>query len=67
MHAAEYRSAEGMRGKAVLVVGCGNSGMEIAYDLATAGAVTSISVRSEVSMCTTVRCFISRSPCESVG
>jgi cation diffusion facilitator CzcD-associated flavoprotein CzcO len=49
MHAAEYRSAEGMRGKAVLVVGCGNSGMEIAYDLAAAGAITSITVRSEVS------------------
>lgn len=49
MHAAEYRSAEGMKGKAVLVVGSGNSGMEIAYDLAAAGAVTSIVVRSEVS------------------
>jgi cation diffusion facilitator CzcD-associated flavoprotein CzcO len=49
MHAAEYRSAEGMQGKAVLVVGSGNSGMEIAYDLAAAGAVTSIVVRSEVS------------------
>ncbi|RLN22280.1 hypothetical protein C2845_PM07G06360 [Panicum miliaceum] len=49
VQAAEYRSAEGMRGKAVLVVGCGNSGMEIAYDLASAGAVTSIAVRSEVS------------------
>jgi indole-3-pyruvate monooxygenase len=33
----------------VLVVGCGNSGMEIAYDLADAGAVTSIVVRGEVS------------------
>ena len=49
MHAVEYRSAEGMRGKAVLVVGSGNSGMEIAYDLAAAGAVTSIVVRGEVS------------------
>ena len=49
MHAAEYRSAEGMRGKAVLVVGAGNSGMEIAYDLAAAGAVTSVVVRGEVS------------------
>ncbi|RLM92860.1 putative indole-3-pyruvate monooxygenase YUCCA10 [Panicum miliaceum] len=50
VHAAEYRSAEGMRGKAVLVVGCGNSGMEIAYDLAAAGAVTSIAVRSELHL-----------------
>uniref|UniRef100_A0A0A9GYF4 indole-3-pyruvate monooxygenase n=1 Tax=Arundo donax TaxID=35708 RepID=A0A0A9GYF4_ARUDO len=47
VHAAEYRSPEGMRGKAVLVVGCGNSGMEIAYDLASAGAVTSIVVLGE--------------------
>ncbi|XP_066308710.1 probable indole-3-pyruvate monooxygenase YUCCA10 [Miscanthus floridulus] len=52
MHAAEYRSAEGMRGKAVLVVGSGNSGMEIAYDLAAAGAVTSIVVRSELHLVT---------------
>uniref|UniRef100_A0A0A8Z532 Flavin-containing monooxygenase n=1 Tax=Arundo donax TaxID=35708 RepID=A0A0A8Z532_ARUDO len=50
MHAAEYRSPEGMRGKAVLVVGCGNSGMEIAYDLADAGAVTSIVVRGELHL-----------------
>ncbi|RCV23931.1 hypothetical protein SETIT_5G044500v2 [Setaria italica] len=52
VHAAEYRSGEGMRGKAVLVVGCGNSGMEIAYDLAAAGAVTSIAVRSELHLVT---------------
>ena len=55
VHAAEYRSAEGMRGKAVLVVGCGNSGMEIAYDLAVGGAITSIAVRSEVSTYTARR------------
>ncbi|KXG32253.1 hypothetical protein SORBI_3003G128700 [Sorghum bicolor] len=52
MHAAEYRSAEGMQGKAVLVVGSGNSGMEIAYDLAAAGAITSIVVRSELHLVT---------------
>ncbi|CAO2207866.1 unnamed protein product [Urochloa humidicola] len=51
-HAAEYRSPEGMEGKAVLVVGGGNSGMEIAYDLADAGAVTSIAVRSELHLVT---------------
>ncbi|CAL4950497.1 unnamed protein product [Urochloa decumbens] len=34
VHASEYLSAEGMKGKNVLVVGCGNSGMEIALDLA---------------------------------
>ncbi|CAO2180286.1 unnamed protein product [Urochloa humidicola] len=52
MHAAEYRSPEGMKGKAVLVVGGGNSGMEIAFDLAQAGAVTSIAVRSELHLVT---------------
>ncbi|KAL6849962.1 hypothetical protein ACP4OV_020589 [Aristida adscensionis] len=52
MHASEYRSPEGMRGMAVLVVGSGNSGMEIAYDLAEAGAVTSIVVRSEFHLLT---------------
>jgi cation diffusion facilitator CzcD-associated flavoprotein CzcO len=41
-----------MMGKTVLVVGCGNSGMEIALDLAQAGAITSIVVRSEVSTVT---------------
>jgi indole-3-pyruvate monooxygenase len=49
VHASEYKTPEGMKGKSVLVVGCGNSGMEIAYDLADAGAVTSIVVRGEVS------------------
>lgn len=49
MHASEYKTPEGMQGKVVLVVGAGNSGMEIAYDLADAGAVTSIVVRGEVS------------------
>ncbi|CAO2192945.1 unnamed protein product [Urochloa humidicola] len=52
MHAAEYRSPEGMEGKAVLVVGGGNSGMEIAHDLAQAGAITSIAVRSELHLVT---------------
>ncbi|XP_062183736.1 probable indole-3-pyruvate monooxygenase YUCCA10 [Phragmites australis] len=50
IHSSEYRSPEGMRGKAVLVVGCGNSGMEIAYDLADAVAVTSIVVRGELHL-----------------
>jgi threonine dehydrogenase-like Zn-dependent dehydrogenase len=60
VHAAEYRSPEGMAGKSVLVVGCGNSGMEIAYDLADAGAVTSIVVRGEVSSQSTL--FLSALP-----
>ena len=57
VHASEYRSAEaeGMKGKSVLVVGCGNSGMEIALDLAEGGAITSIVVRSEVRLRTVTR------------
>jgi cation diffusion facilitator CzcD-associated flavoprotein CzcO len=38
LHAAEYRNAEPFAGSAVLVVGPGCSGMEIAYDLAVGGA-----------------------------
>ncbi|XP_044335786.1 probable indole-3-pyruvate monooxygenase YUCCA10 [Triticum aestivum] len=39
-------------GKNVLVVGSGNSGMEIAYDLATHGANTSIVIRSPIHVMT---------------
>lgn len=49
IHSTEYKSGEGFEKKKVLVVGCGNSGMEIAYDLSTFGAQTSIVVRSPVS------------------
>ncbi|CAO2151963.1 unnamed protein product [Urochloa humidicola] len=52
MHSSTYRSGGGYAGKRVLVVGCGNSGMEIAYDLATHGADTSIVVRSPVHIMT---------------
>lgn len=38
LHASEYKNAEPYRDKAVLVVGPGCSGMEIAYDLAEGGA-----------------------------
>jgi cation diffusion facilitator CzcD-associated flavoprotein CzcO len=38
LHAAEYRNPEPYRGRDVVVVGPGCSGMEIAYDLATGGA-----------------------------
>lgn len=52
MHSRDYVSAEGMRGKAVLVVGCGNSGMEIALDLAEGGAAASVVVRGQVHLMT---------------
>ncbi|XXG39350.1 hypothetical protein AAC387_Pa01g0337 [Persea americana] len=48
LHSSKYKSGSKYSGKAVLVVGCGNSGMEIAYDLANYGAKSSIVVRSPV-------------------
>jgi glycine/D-amino acid oxidase-like deaminating enzyme len=38
LHSSEYRNPKAYRGKKVLVVGAGNSGMEIAHDLAEGGA-----------------------------
>jgi hypothetical protein len=38
LHSAEYRNAESFRGRRILVVGPGSSGMEIAFDLAEGGA-----------------------------
>ncbi|XP_010522520.1 PREDICTED: probable indole-3-pyruvate monooxygenase YUCCA5 [Tarenaya hassleriana] len=48
IHACEYKSGESYRGKRVLVVGCGNSGMEVSLDLANHGACPSMVVRSSV-------------------
>ncbi|KAL6596154.1 hypothetical protein ACP70R_047518 [Stipagrostis hirtigluma subsp. patula] len=52
IHSSRYKSGSAYSGKNVLVVGCGNSGMEIAYDLAAHGANTSIVVRSSVHVMT---------------
>ncbi|KAL6658117.1 hypothetical protein ACP70R_003703 [Stipagrostis hirtigluma subsp. patula] len=52
IHSSNYKSGATYSGKNVLVVGCGNSGMEIAYDLASHGAETSIVVRSPVHIMT---------------
>ena len=38
LHSSDYRNPEPYRGRKVLVVGSGNSGMEIAHDLAEGGA-----------------------------
>ncbi|XP_059281251.1 probable indole-3-pyruvate monooxygenase YUCCA11 [Lycium ferocissimum] len=54
MHSCEYRNGKSFEDKDVLVVGCGNSGMEIAYDLSNWGARTSIVVRSVVSFLFTI-------------
>lgn len=47
-HSVDYKNGAKYKGTRVLVVGSGNSGMEIAYDLSNHGALTSICVRSEV-------------------
>jgi cation diffusion facilitator CzcD-associated flavoprotein CzcO len=48
LHSAEYRNAQPYVGKRVLVVGIGNSGAEIAADLAEQGAAfVAISIRSQ--------------------
>jgi indole-3-pyruvate monooxygenase len=54
IHSSSYKSWNNYEGKRVLVVGCGNSGMEIAYDLASNGVDTSIVIRSPVCICYTV-------------
>ncbi|XP_028765606.1 probable indole-3-pyruvate monooxygenase YUCCA5 [Neltuma alba] len=48
VHASEYKSGESFRGKKVLVVGCGNSGMELSLDLCNHSASPSMVVRSSV-------------------
>lgn len=48
LHASEYKSGEEFRGKNVLVVGCGNSGMEVSLDLCNYNAHPSMVVRSSV-------------------
>lgn len=48
IHACEYKSGEKYTGKKVLVVGCGNSGMEVSLDLCNHNAKPSMVVRSSV-------------------
>lgn len=48
IHSSSYKSGNDYVGKSVLVVGCGNSGFEIAHDLAVHGANTSIIIRRPV-------------------
>lgn len=49
IHACDYKSGKNYKGKKVVVVGCGNSGMEVSLDLSNHGAQPSIVCRSSVS------------------
>lgn len=49
IHSGSYKSGEMFRGKRVLVVGCGNSGMEVCLDLCNYNASPSLVVRDSVS------------------
>lgn len=49
IHVSDYKSGENFRGKKVLVVGCGNSGMEISLDLCNHDAKPSMVCRDSVS------------------
>lgn len=51
VHTSLYKSGEMFRGKKVLVVGCGNSGMEVCLDLCNYNARPSIVVRDSVNTC----------------
>jgi indole-3-pyruvate monooxygenase len=48
IHASDYKNAAPYRGKRTLVVGCGNSGAEIALDLAEQGVDVAMVVRGPV-------------------
>ncbi|XP_023741536.1 indole-3-pyruvate monooxygenase YUCCA6 [Lactuca sativa] len=47
-HTSEYKSGSAYKGKKVLVVGCGNSGMEVCLDLCNHNAKPSLVVRDAV-------------------
>lgn len=46
LHSSEYRNPDALNARAVLVVGPGNSGAEIAADLAAAGVTVQLAVRT---------------------
>jgi cation diffusion facilitator CzcD-associated flavoprotein CzcO len=50
VHSSAYRNSAPFAGKRVLVVGCGNSGAEIALDLAEAGLDVALAVRGPINV-----------------
>lgn len=48
LHTSEYKNGAEFRGNKVLVVGCGNSGMEVSLDLCNSDAQVSLVVRHKV-------------------
>lgn len=51
VHTSSYKTGEEFRGKKVLVIGCGNSGMEVCLDLCNFNASPHLVVRNSVSNC----------------
>lgn len=49
LHSSNYMNGAEFKGSKVLVVGCGNSGMEISLDLCNSGAQVSLVVRGKVT------------------
>ncbi|XP_047314826.1 probable indole-3-pyruvate monooxygenase YUCCA4 [Impatiens glandulifera] len=47
-HSSEYHNGVDLKGNKVLVVGCGNSGMEVSLDLCNCGAQVSLVVRNKM-------------------
>ncbi|OVA04531.1 Pyridine nucleotide-disulfide oxidoreductase [Macleaya cordata] len=48
LHTSSYKNGDEFEGEKVLVLGCGNSGMEISLDLCNCGAEASIVVRDKL-------------------
>ncbi|KAF8014156.1 hypothetical protein BT93_H0102 [Corymbia citriodora subsp. variegata] len=66
IHSSEYKSGKDYENKNVLVVGCGNSGMEISYDLSNFGAHTSIVIRNPFHVLTREMVYIGMLLCKYV-
>ncbi|XP_076915052.1 putative indole-3-pyruvate monooxygenase YUCCA4 [Bidens hawaiensis] len=48
MHASEYKNGDEFKNKRVVVIGCGNSGMEICFDLCNHDSIPFMVVRNSV-------------------